>query len=117
MRQRKISAKASDDDENNEKFTTASCLPKNSSLPLKKIFILCLFSRMFNSLVVQAYFNPDEHWQALEVAHHISFGYGHLTWEWKKGIRTYLHPMLFATLYRVLAFFNFDTPWFMTRAP
>ncbi|CAA2976465.1 GPI mannosyltransferase 3 [Olea europaea subsp. europaea] len=117
MRQRKISAKATDDDENNEKFTTASCLPQNSSLPLKKIFILCLFSRMINSLVVQTYFSPDEHWQALEVAHHISFGYGHLTWEWKKGIRTSLHPMLFATLYRVLAFFNFDTPWFTTRAP
>lgn len=77
MRQRKISAKASDDDENNEKFTTASCVPKNSSLPLKKIFILCLFSRMINSLVVQTYFNPDEHWQALEVAHYISFGSVH----------------------------------------
>lgn len=66
---------------------------------------------------MQTYFNPDEHWQALEVAHRIAFGYGHLTWEWEKGIRSYLHPMLFAVLYKVLALLGLDTPWFMTRAP
>ncbi|CAI9782990.1 unnamed protein product [Fraxinus pennsylvanica] len=117
MRHRKISAKASDDDENNGKSTTTNCLPKKSSLSLKKIFMLCLVTRMINSLLVQTYFNPDEHWQALEVGHRITFGYGHLTWEWKKGIRTYLHPVLFAALYKVLAFFHLDTPLFMTRAP
>ncbi|GAA0176355.1 glycosyltransferase [Lithospermum erythrorhizon] len=68
--------------------------------------------------MVQTYFNPDEHWQALEVAHRITFGYGHLTWEWEKGIRSYLHPFIFAVLYKVLAFFSFDRiPWFMIRAP
>ena len=39
--------------------------------------------------------------------------YGHLTWEWKKGIRSYLHPMVFASLYKVLALCHLDTPWFM----
>lgn len=39
--------------------------------------------------------------------------YGHLTWEWKKGIRSYLHPVIFAALYKVLAFLRLDTPWFM----
>lgn len=39
--------------------------------------------------------------------------YGHLTWEWKKGIRSYLHPLLFAALYKVLAFLRLDTPLFM----
>ncbi|KAG9143729.1 hypothetical protein Leryth_018889, partial [Lithospermum erythrorhizon] len=44
--------------------------------------------------------------------------YGHLTWEWQKGIRSYLHPLIFAGLYKVLAFFNLDkTPWFMIRTP
>lgn len=155
MRQRKVSTKASDDDENNEKFTATNYLPKNFSPSLKKIFVLCLVTRMINSLLVQTYFNPDEHWQALEVGHRIAFGYtfnqklnfpnvvslffpffslsflsfemdfiiiiifyigcryGHLTWEWKKGIRTYLHPVLFAALYKVLAFSLLDTPWFM----
>lgn len=83
----------------------------------KRVFILCLALRMLNSLLVQTYFNPDEHWQALEVAHRITFGYGHLTWEWKKGIRSYLHPLLFAVLYKVLALLRLDSPLFMMKAP
>ncbi|KAF8033804.1 hypothetical protein BT93_C0153 [Corymbia citriodora subsp. variegata] len=83
----------------------------------KRVFLLCLAVRVLNSLLVQTYFNPDEHWQALEVAHRIAFGYGHLTWEWKKGIRGYLHPMIFALLYKVLAVLGLDKPWFMMRAP
>lgn len=39
-----------------------------------KIFMVCLALRVVNSLLVQTYFNPDEHWQALEVAHRIAFG-------------------------------------------
>ncbi|XP_024975535.1 GPI mannosyltransferase 3 isoform X1 [Cynara cardunculus var. scolymus] len=83
----------------------------------KKILLLCLVFRMTNSLFVQTYFNPDEHWQALEVAHRITFGYGHLTWEWTKGIRSYLHPMIFAVLYKVLSVLHLDTPLFMIKAP
>ncbi|KAF3649801.1 putative E3 ubiquitin-protein ligase XBAT32-like [Capsicum annuum] len=95
--------------------------PKNNKFthPLlnNNVFYLCLFFRFINAFFVQTYFNPDEHWQALEVAHHISFGYGHLTWEWEKGIRSYLHPVIFAALYKVLAFLNLDKPWFMIRTP
>ncbi|XP_019162244.1 PREDICTED: GPI mannosyltransferase 3 [Ipomoea nil] len=83
----------------------------------REVFIICLVARIINSLLVQTYFNPDEHWQALEVAHHITFGYGHLTWEWKKGIRSYLHPSIFALLYKILTFLKLDSPWFMIRAP
>ncbi|XP_021276661.1 GPI mannosyltransferase 3 isoform X2 [Herrania umbratica] len=83
----------------------------------KKVLAICLGFRMLNALLIQTYFNPDEHWQALEVAHRIAFGYGHLTWEWKKGIRSYLHPMLFALFYKFIAFLGLDTPWFMMRAP
>lgn len=83
----------------------------------KNIFTLCLAFRIANSLLIQTYFNPDEHWQALEVAHRIVFGYGHLTWEWRKGIRSYFHPLVFAVLYKVLALFGLDTPWFMAHAP
>lgn len=114
----------------------------------RKVFAFCLAFRVVNALLVQTYFNPDEHWQALEVAHRIAFGYflnlgalrmqrknysemgflnfwlflllcffryGHLTWEWKKGIRSYSHPLLFALLYKVLAFLGLDIPWFMVR--
>ncbi|CAM8942477.1 unnamed protein product [Rhodiola kirilowii] len=83
----------------------------------KRVFMLCLVVRVVNSLLVQTYFNPDEHWQALEVAHRVIFGYGHLTWEWKRGLRSYLHPLVFATLYKLLCFCHLDTPWFMARAP
>ncbi|XP_061997160.1 mannosyltransferase APTG1-like isoform X1 [Rosa rugosa] len=83
----------------------------------KNVYIFCLAFRIVNALLVQTYFNPDEHWQALEVAHRITFGFGHLTWEWKKGIRSYLHPLLFAFLYKVLALLGLDTPWFMVKAP
>ncbi|KAG5225847.1 GPI mannosyltransferase [Salix suchowensis] len=83
----------------------------------KNIFTLCLAFRIVNSLLIQTYFNPDEHWQALEVAHRIVFGYGHLTWEWRKGIRSYFHPLVFAVLYKVLALFGLDTPWFMAHSP
>ncbi|CAK7338082.1 unnamed protein product [Dovyalis caffra] len=40
----------------------------------KNIFTLCFAFRIANSLLIQTYFNPDEHWQALEVAHRIVFG-------------------------------------------
>ncbi|XP_055822992.1 mannosyltransferase APTG1 isoform X2 [Solanum dulcamara] len=108
-------------DDNNTKHNPN--IPKSSknnkfTHPLsKKVFFLCLFVRFINAFLVQTYFNPDEHWQALEVAHRISFGYGHLTWEWEKGIRSYLHPVIFAALYKVLAFFHLDKPWFMIRTP
>ncbi|KAL6534745.1 Mannosyltransferase aptg1 [Orobanche gracilis] len=105
------------DDDSIDKFTSKNPEIKNSSPSLCKIFIICLITRIINSLLVQTYFNPDEHWQGLEVAHRIAFGYGHLTWEWKMGIRSYLHPVLFAALYKVLAFFRLDFTWCMIRAP
>lgn len=40
----------------------------------KKVFHFCLAFRMLNALLVQTYFNPDEHWQGPEVAHRIAFG-------------------------------------------
>ncbi|KAL0345978.1 UNVERIFIED_CONTAM: GPI mannosyltransferase 3 [Sesamum radiatum] len=104
-------------DDSNKKFTSRNPQKNTSSSAPYKVFTICLVSRIINSLLVQTYFNPDEHWQALEVAHRIAFGYGHLTWEWKKGIRSYLHPILFAALYKALAFLRLDSPWFMVRAP
>lgn len=41
---------------------------------LKHVFMLCLVFRFVNALLVQTYFNPDEHWQSLEVAHSVVFG-------------------------------------------
>ncbi|PWN37652.1 uncharacterized protein FA14DRAFT_117210 [Meira miltonrushii] len=77
---------------------------------------------------------PDEHWQSLEIAHKIVFGYGWTTWEWidrrpadsawfggsKWGdgpIRSALHPVLFVPLYWVLAQLRLDSTWLLTIAP
>ncbi|KAL6629703.1 hypothetical protein ACP70R_029468 [Stipagrostis hirtigluma subsp. patula] len=83
----------------------------------RSVLALALAFRAANALLVRTYFNPDEHWQCLEVAHRVAFGYGHLTWEWKRGLRSYLHPLIFAALYKFLALLRLDTPWFMVMAP
>lgn len=83
----------------------------------RKVLVFALAFRAANALLVRTYFNPDEHWQCLEVAHRVAFGYGHLTWEWKRGLRSYLHPLLFAALYKTLALLHMDTPWVMVMAP
>ncbi|XP_058754811.1 mannosyltransferase APTG1 isoform X2 [Vicia villosa] len=102
-------------DENTKPTLQTPNSPK--SVSDKQIFAFCLAFRMLNSLLVQSYFNPDEHWQGPEVAHRIAFGYGHLTWEWKQGIRSYFHPLIFVPLYKFLALLRLDTAWFMMRAP
>lgn len=38
------------------------------------VWLGCLALRILNALLVRTYFNPDEHWQALEVAHRLVFG-------------------------------------------
>ena len=42
--------------------------------PERRVLALALAFRAANALLVRTYFNPDEHWQCLEVAHRIAFG-------------------------------------------
>eukprot|EP00971_Amphidinium_carterae_P301731 5994383-Amphidinium_carterae.1 len=42
--------------------------------------------RVVNALLLTTYFQPDEQWQSLEVAHKWVFGYGHTTWEWDESV-------------------------------
>ncbi|KAA6418323.1 MAG: Alg9-like mannosyltransferase family, partial [Trebouxia sp. A1-2] len=77
----------------------------------------CVTVRVIQVLLLQTYFNPDEYWQCLEVAHHLAFGYGYKTWEWAAGLRGYLHPLLFAVLYKGLYFARVDTTWVIARSP
>ncbi len=39
------------------------------------ILLWCVTVRVIQVLLLQTYFNPDEYWQCLEVAHHLAFGY------------------------------------------
>ncbi|CAI5490330.1 unnamed protein product [Closterium sp. Naga37s-1] len=87
--------------------------------PPKSLFLALLAFRLLNSLAVQTYFNPDEFWQGPEVAHRMVFGYGYLTWEWQPewAARSFLHPLLFAAGYRLLALLRCDTPWLVRHSP
>lgn len=40
----------------------------------RKVLALAVAFRAANALLVRTYFNPDEHWQCLEVAHRVAFG-------------------------------------------
>ena len=66
--------------------------------------IIALTWRISIALLTCTFFQPDEFFQSLEVAHHAVFGYGHLTWEWASNppIRSPFFPALFIPIYWVL---------------
>jgi len=66
--------------------------------------ILALSVRVVISLLTRTYFQPDEYFQSLEPAHHLVFGYGHLTWEWlaHRPIRSVFFPLLNVPLFWLL---------------
>lgn len=72
------------------------------------LFILLFVFRMANAVLIRTWFDPDETWQSLEVAHRLVFGNGALTWEWSKGIRSALHPVMFASVYRLIQIMGFE---------
>ncbi|KAJ8658289.1 hypothetical protein O0I10_005972 [Lichtheimia ornata] len=52
-------------------------LGRQQSTHTSKLFVLglCLIHRLVNAFFTRTYDNPDEYWQAQEVAHHMVFGY------------------------------------------
>ncbi|KAF5389872.1 hypothetical protein D9757_003579 [Collybiopsis confluens] len=68
---------------------------------LQATVILPLAVRIFIALFTRTFFQPDEYFQALEPAHHIVFGYGHLTWEWlsPQPIRSIVYPAVNVPIY------------------
>ena len=71
-----------------------------------RLFLLLWIFRILNAWIVGTYFDPDETWQSLEVAHLKAFDIGYLTWEWKAQIRSFAHPFIFYLLYRALNLLN-----------
>lgn len=43
--------------------------------------------------------------------------YGHLTWEWAAGLRSYAHPLLFAAPLAALRALGLDSAWAVARVP
>jgi phosphatidylinositol glycan class B len=81
----------------------------------KTLFCYLVLYRILNGFLVWSYFNPDEYWQSVEVAHNRVFGYGYLTWEWKQALRSYVHPLFFAIVFQVLKVTSLDTPIAIVR--
>lgn len=73
-----------------------------------EVFSIFLLIRLASVYFVQTYFVPDEYYQTLEVAHKWVFNYGHLTWEWHQGIRSYLPPLIVAAYYKLLELIGID---------
>ncbi|XP_069695158.1 GPI mannosyltransferase 3-like isoform X1 [Periplaneta americana] len=76
-----------------------------------------VFIRLCTVWLVQTWFVPDEYWQSVEVAHKLVFGYGHLTWEWSHGIRSYIYPVFLASVLQLLKTLNLDTTTAVIYAP
>jgi Alg9-like mannosyltransferase family len=65
----------------------------------KRIILALICIRVFNVLTITTFFQPDEYYQSLEPAWKLVYGYGETTWEWKEGIRGFLYPSLFASVW------------------
>ncbi|KAJ3190186.1 hypothetical protein HDU85_000477 [Gaertneriomyces sp. JEL0708] len=81
------------------------------------MFVALLLFRMLNALTIRTYYDPDEFWQSLEVAHRYAFGYGYLTWEWKEKIRGFAHPAIFAVVFKILRLTGLDTGQYVVLIP
>ncbi|CAG8122651.1 unnamed protein product [Penicillium salamii] len=76
--------------------------------PEQTILLLLIAYRLVNAFAVQTFFQPDEYFQSLEPAWQIAFGDDQgawITWEWRHQLRSSLHPLLFAALYKIAAYF------------
>ncbi|CAB3411023.1 unnamed protein product [Caenorhabditis bovis] len=73
----------------------------------KRLLVFLFLFRIASVFVVSSWFVPDEVYQSAEVAHHLVYGTGHLTWEWQTALRSYLHPALIAMIYQFLNLIGF----------
>ncbi len=81
------------------------------------IFSIALVFRFCNAFLVRTWFVPDEFYQSLEPAHRMVFGYGHLSWEWEHGLRSYVYPLAFALLFLLLRLLRMDGRFLVISCP
>jgi phosphatidylinositol glycan class B len=77
---------------------------------MQRAVVLPLCVRILVAVLTRTFFQPDEYFQALEPAHRIVFGYGHLTWEWlaEQPIRSIAYPALNVPVYWLLKTLKLD---------
>lgn len=89
------------------------------SISYNHLFGVALAVRLLNAALVGTYANPDEHWQAPEIAHLWQFGTGHVTWEWWPGVRLRScgHPMVISVFQHVLGLLGVQSASAAIAAP
>ena len=105
--------------------TATAALHQHNGLSLfahssSRLFLLLLLFRSLSALLLVTYFNPDEPWQSLEVAHSVAYPpFGHRTWEWTAParIRGWLHVFPFILFYQLIRTFRIDTPFIVAYGP
>jgi len=103
----------------------------SSARLLLLVFLLMgLFLRVGAAIRFPTILQPDEIFETQEPAHHLAYGYGVVTWEWRRGIRSWVFPAFLAGVMRttdwmgrgskgyvwgiifVLALISLTTVWF-----
>ena len=69
-------------------------------LLLLGILLLGLFLRIGAALRFPNTFHADEIFQTQEPAHRLAYGYGVVTWEWRRGVRSWVYPAFLAGVMR-----------------
>ncbi|KAI0086193.1 glycosyltransferase family 22 protein [Irpex rosettiformis] len=84
-----------------------------------KLVIIAVSIRVLVALTTQTFFQPDEYYQSLEVAHRLVFGYGHITWEWltQQPIRSIVYPILNVPVYLALKQLRLDNTRLLIWGP
>jgi len=68
--------------------------------------VFLILYRLGNAFTTRTFFQPDEYFQSLEPAWQLAFGLDSgawITWEWREQLRSSMHPILFAAVYRAAA--------------
>ena len=68
---------------------------------LVALLLLALSLRVIAVFAFPSLAQPDENFQAMEIAHRLAFGYGALTWEFEDGLRSLVAPYLMSWLFRL----------------
>lgn len=79
-------------------FSTRSDVPIAISMAV--LVIIALSLRIYVSVFWPNIFHPDEIFQTLEPAHRLAYGYGIVTWEWRRGARSWVVPSFLALAMR-----------------
>ncbi|KAJ5185084.1 GPI mannosyltransferase [Penicillium cf. griseofulvum] len=81
--------------------------PRAPQTAPQNILLFLIAFRLINAFAVRTFFQPDEYFQSLEPAWQIAFGQGQgawVTWEWRHQLRSSLHPLFFAAIYKAADF-------------